>query len=92
MQYLYAVVVLIIILYLNRILLQKGGEIMDKLVSWFTENWTTVVLIALALNTFLKGIRDAVDTTPDVDNTPFERFVTIFGKVVAYLFKGERSY
>jgi len=43
------------------------------------------IAVIIALHTGLKAFRDAIDTTPDTDDNWFERSMTIFGKVVAYL-------
>lgn len=63
---------------------------MEKFIEFFQTNWVTITVIAVAAHTFLKAIRDAIDTTPNTDDNIFEKFVTFFGKVVAYLF-GKRS-
>lgn len=48
-------------------------------------NWEHVLLILIFANTLLKGVRDAIDSTPDTDDNFFERGVTILGKVLGYL-------
>ena len=57
---------------------------------WIQQNWVQIGVIALAAHTFLKAVRDAIDTTPETDDNLFERVVTGVGKVVGYLF-GKRS-
>ena len=57
---------------------------------WLQENWVQVGVIALAAHTLLKGIRDAIDKTPQTDDNFFEKAVTLIGKVAGYLF-GSRS-
>ena len=57
---------------------------------WITENWVEISVVALAAHTFLKAIRDAIDKTPETDDNAFEKFVTLIGKIVSYLF-GKRS-
>ena len=49
-------------------------------------DWVKIGVLALAIHTFLKAIRDAIDTTPDTDDNWFEKLVTDIGKIVAYLF------
>ena len=58
---------------------------------FFSENWDRILVVVILLNNFLKGLRDAIDTTPDTDDNAFERFVTIVGKVLGYLTTGKRS-
>jgi len=57
---------------------------------WIQTNWVQITVIAIAVHTFLKAIRDAVDKTPETDDNIFEKVVTILGKVIAYL-GGKRS-
>lgn len=64
---------------------------MDQIVEFVKANWIAIVAIMLAVSTCLKAIRDAIDTTPATDDNAFEHFVTIFSKVVAYLFAGKRA-
>lgn len=61
------------------------------MIEFIQANWQTITLIALAAHTFLKAVRDAIDTTPETDDNAFERLVTYIGKIVAYVF-GKRSY
>lgn len=64
---------------------------MGNIVEWVQANWITITAIVLAVSTCLKAIRDAIDTSPETDDNKFERFCTIFGKVVAYIFMGKRA-
>lgn len=57
---------------------------------WIKANWVQIGVIAFAVHTLLKAIRDAIDTTPETDDNVFEKIVTYVGKVIAYLF-GQRS-
>ena len=43
-----------------------------------------VVAIYVAVVTAIKGIRDAIDTTPETDDNWFERIVTILWKTLKY--------
>lgn len=43
--------------------------------------WVIVAIVIFRETaTWIKNIRDAIDKTPDTDDTPFERFATIVGK------------
>ena len=64
---------------------------MESLISLVKEHWDTALLILIALHTFLKAIRDAIDSTPETDDNIFEKVVTLFGKVMGYLIKGKRA-
>jgi hypothetical protein len=63
---------------------------MEGLISFFRDNWAQILVIALALHTFLKAVRDAIDSTPDTDDNWFEKLVTVIGKVLNY-FTGKRA-
>lgn len=58
---------------------------MENIIQWVQANWVTVTVIALAVHTFLKAIRDAIDKTPETDDNWFEKLVTLIGKIVGYL-------
>lgn len=53
-------------------------------------HWAEIGVVLLALQNALKGIRDAIDTTPDTADNCFEKFVEIFCKASAYFFKAKR--
>lgn len=53
---------------------------------WLQAHWVQIGVIALAIHTALKGVRDALDKTPETDDNLFEKIVSIIGKVVGYLF------
>ncbi len=63
---------------------------MENAIGWVKENWVTVTVIVLAINTFLKAVRDAIDKTPATDDNWFERLVTILGKFSGYILAGKR--
>ena len=63
---------------------------MGDLIQWFQTNWVAVIAVVLAFHTFLKAVRDAIDKTPETDDSLFEKFVTIVGKVVKYITTGKR--
>lgn len=44
-----------------------------------------VVAIYVAVVTAIKGIRDAIDTTPATDDNIFEKVATILWKTVGYV-------
>lgn len=58
--------------------------------SWISEHWAEIGVIALALHTFLKAVRDAIDKTPETDDNLFEKTVSLIGKIIGYLF-GKRT-
>lgn len=63
---------------------------MDKVITWFQTNWVQITVVILAVSKVLTVIRDAIDKTPATDDNWFERFCTIFGKVVGQLTLGAR--
>lgn len=63
---------------------------MEQIIDWIKDHWMQIGVILLAAQNALKGIRDTLDKTPDTDDNFFEKFVTVSGKVVAYLFLGKR--
>ena len=63
---------------------------MGDLIQWFQTNWVQIGVIALALHTFLKAIRAAIDKTPNSDDNWFEKLVSFLGKIVNYLATGKR--
>lgn len=53
--------------------------------------WVGMAIMGyLVFHKIITGIRDAIDKTPDTDDTPFERFVTISKKVAKFLGAGAR--
>lgn len=66
-------------------------EKIQEIISWFQTNWVQMTVIALAFQTFLKAIRDAVDKTPETDDNWFEKMCTVIGKVIAYITTGKRA-
>jgi hypothetical protein len=52
---------------------------------FITENWEKIALVALVIQNVVKGIRDAVDTTPQSDDNMFEKISTFLSKVTGYL-------
>lgn len=52
--------------------------------------WASLAVLA-AFQTFMKGIRDAIDSTPDTDDNWFEKFVSVITKVSLYTFLGQRA-
>lgn len=58
--------------------------------SFITAHWETILLVAIALNTFLKAIRDALDKTPETDDNLVERVLSVFTKALGYLLLAKR--
>ena len=48
-------------------------------------DWEKAIIILLLVQNFVKGLRDALDTTPNTDDNAIERVATVFQKVVGYL-------
>lgn len=63
---------------------------MEQIIEYVKANWASILIIAIALHTFLKAVRDAIDKTPATDDNWFERLVTIIGKMLNY-FTGKRA-
>lgn len=58
--------------------------------SFITAHWETILLVAIALNTFLKAIRDALDKTPETDDNLVERVLSVVTKALGYLLLAKR--
>ncbi len=52
---------------------------------FITANWEKIVVVLLVVQNVVKGIRDAIDTTPETDDNAFERIATIISKASSYL-------
>lgn len=63
---------------------------MDKIISFFTENWVAIGVILMGVQMILKGVRDAIDKTPETDDNWFERIMTITSKAIGYVLAGKR--
>ena len=48
-------------------------------------DWEKAIILLLLVQNFVKGLRDALDTTPQTDDNVLERIATVFQKVVGYL-------
>lgn len=53
--------------------------------NFIVSHWDKVLLVALILSNVLKGIQDAVDTTPGNDINLLEKILTISRKVLGYI-------
>lgn len=58
--------------------------------TFITAHWETILLVAIALNTFLKALRDAIDKTPETDDNVLERIWSIVTKALGYLVLAKR--
>lgn len=58
--------------------------------TFITSHWETILLVAIALNTFLKALRDAIDKTPETDDNMLERIWSIVTKALGYLVLAKR--
>lgn len=63
---------------------------MENIINFIQTNWAQILVVALAIHTGLKAIRDAIDKTPATDDNWFEKLVTVIGKVLNY-FAGKRA-
>lgn len=55
------------------------------------EHWAEILVVVLVIQNVAKGIRDAIDTTPETDDNVFERVLTIINKVTSYVLMAKRS-
>lgn len=85
---------LVLVMFMIMALAPVIGFADDGTVTTTATDWTAkitlVTTILLALHTFLKAVRDAIDTTPETDDNWFEKLMTFLGKVANY-FAGKRS-
>ena len=59
---------------------------MENILGFFKGfDWEKAIIILLLVQTFVKGLRDALDTTPATDDNFLEKAATIFQKVVGYV-------
>jgi hypothetical protein len=63
---------------------------MDNIIKWASENWVGIIAIYLAVHKVAVAVRDAIDKTPQTDDTIFEKAVTIMGKIGDYIVKAKR--
>ena len=54
------------------------------------DNWEKIGIIFLLFRSFVIGVRDALDKTPETDDNWFERFASILKKAAAYALLGTR--
>ncbi len=59
--------------------------------NFIAEHWAEILVVVLIIQNVVKGIRDAIDTTPLSDDTTFERVLTIISKVTDYVLMAKRS-
>lgn len=59
----------------------------ENIITWLSSHdyVGTGLALFLAFHTFVKGVRDAFDKTPDVDDNWFEKFATFLGRLAKYL-------
>ena len=57
-----------------------------NIVNFLKDHWVEIGVALLGIHTLLKAIRDAIDKTPQTDDNAFEKFVSLSGKVLGYLF------
>lgn len=57
---------------------------------WIQNHLVEIGVIYLLVLNFLKGLRDALDKTPQTDDNWFERIVTALGKTAQYVTFGKR--
>jgi len=48
-------------------------------------NWEKILIVVIVLQNINKGLRDALDTTPQSDDNIWEKASTIASKVLGYL-------
>ena len=59
-------------------------EIIQALIDFVKTNWEKVFIVMIVIQNLVKGLRDALDNTPETDDNALEKFCTIFNKVIAY--------
>ena len=65
-------------------------EVIQAVIDFVLRNWEKVFIVMIVIQNLVKGLRDALDNTPETDDNALEKFCTIFNKVIAY-FIGFRS-
>lgn len=65
-------------------------EIFDMFGSKYVQMFTTISTVYLLFYVFIKGVRDAIDSTPQTDDNAFEKFVTLLGKLAKLFTLGQR--
>lgn len=61
---------------------------MDKimeLVNFVKDNWAQILVVLLVIQNFIKGLRDALDSTPETDDNLLEKIASIVVKILGYL-------
>lgn len=52
---------------------------------FFAEHWEKIALGLLIAQNVIKGVRDALDSTPETDDNKWEKLATVASKVLGYL-------
>ena len=60
------------------------------MIQWIQSNWVQIVAGYLLFVKVMTTLRDAIDKTPESDDSWFERACTIMGKLGASLLIGKR--
>ena len=51
----------------------------------FSDNWEKIFIIIIVVQNFVKGLRDALDTTPETDDNILEKICSISNKILGYM-------
>lgn len=54
-------------------------------------NWVQICIAYLVIKNVVTGVREAIDSTPETDDTPFEKFCTFVASFSGYFILGKRS-
>ena len=60
-------------------------EFITNIWEFIVANWEKILIAVIVLQNINKGIRDALDTTPQTDDNIWEKTSTILSKVLGYL-------
>jgi hypothetical protein len=60
-------------------------DIVMNVVNFVKGHLVEIGLIALVVQNFVKGLRDALDKTPDTDDNIFEKIASVSVKLLNYL-------
>ena len=60
-------------------------EFITNIWGFIVANWEKILIVVIVIQNLNKGLRDALDTTPQSDDNIWEKTSTILSKVLGYL-------
>ena len=60
-------------------------DVVQAVIDFVLRNWEKVFIVMIVIQNLVKGLRDALDNTPETDDNWLEKACTVFSKVMAYL-------